>query len=157
MGKVFEDKKIYAHDASSKALALAKENAQQNGVSNITFLPNEKDEWISPVAPAKIDFIVSNPPYVGDEEFNSPEFKEQYPDYQYQPEDAIRSHDREGVAPYISIIESAQTHGTKYILFRVNPNKIDALVSILTAKTPMNVQKIKAGNEKEEFLFISLP
>ena len=156
LGKKFKDKTIYAYDISLKALTLAQKNAEQNEVLNIIFLHNKKGEWLNSNTPDEIDFIISNPPYVGDDEFNSPEFKKIYPDYKYQPETSIRSYDRNGIEPYVSIIGVAKIHKTKYILFRVNPNKIDTLVNILNKRISMNIKKIKAENGNEEFLFITL-
>lgn len=77
-------------------------------------------------------------------------------DVEFIPETSIRSYDKEGTIPYLSIIEAAQAHGTKRILFRVNPDKIDSIIPILSAKASMNVEKMKAKNGKEEFLFITL-
>lgn len=156
LGKRFKNKIIYACDISSKALNLAKKNAEQNEVPNIIFLYNKGKEWLNSNAPEKIDFIISNPPYVGDDEFNSSKFKKLYPDYRYQPESSIRSYDKEGIKPYVAIMEIAQAHKTKYILFRVNPNKINTLISILKTKVSMNVKTIKLENRKEKFLFITL-
>ena len=57
---------ITAVDISEAALAIARENARQLELSNITFA---QGSWSAPVRGRQFDLIVSNPPYVraGDE------------------------------------------------------------------------------------------
>jgi release factor glutamine methyltransferase len=50
-----------ATDSSEAALAVARENARQLGLPNVTFL---RGDWAEPVAGKTFDLIVSNPPYV---------------------------------------------------------------------------------------------
>lgn len=52
---------ITATDVSGAALAIARENARQLGLANLTFL---QGDWTQPVAGSTFDLIVSNPPYV---------------------------------------------------------------------------------------------
>lgn len=57
---------LWACDLSPDALALARENAERNGVDNVTFL---ESDLFSAFAPGqRWDLIVSNPPYIGDHE-----------------------------------------------------------------------------------------
>ncbi len=56
---------IVATDASRDALAIAKENAKQHVLDNIRFV---EGSWIEPVAGKSFDFVVSNPPYVRDDD-----------------------------------------------------------------------------------------
>lgn len=66
--------KIYATDISPKALAVALKNAQAHEVENkIEFLTGGV---LLPFADKKIDFIVSNPPYVPTYELENPATKE---------------------------------------------------------------------------------
>jgi release factor glutamine methyltransferase len=51
---------IAAIDISSRALAIAEENAKRNGVA-VRFLPGD---LLAPVAEERFEIIVSNPPYV---------------------------------------------------------------------------------------------
>lgn len=57
---------ITAVDISDSALAVARENARQHSLANITFA---QGSWVDPVRGRQFDLIVSNPPYVraGDE------------------------------------------------------------------------------------------
>lgn len=56
---------IVATDASRDALEIAKENAKQHGLDNIRFVGGT---WTEPVADKSFDFVVSNPPYVRDDD-----------------------------------------------------------------------------------------
>ncbi len=53
--------RVVATDVSANALAIAKENARQLDVDNVTFL---QGDWTAPVAGQTFDMIVCNPPYV---------------------------------------------------------------------------------------------
>jgi release factor glutamine methyltransferase len=52
---------VVAVDVSAGALAIARQNARQLEIPNITFL---QGDWTEPVQERKFDLIVSNPPYV---------------------------------------------------------------------------------------------
>jgi release factor glutamine methyltransferase len=53
---------VTATDISSEALALARANAAQLRLSGIDF---RHGSWFAPLAGARFDLIVSNPPYIG--------------------------------------------------------------------------------------------
>jgi release factor glutamine methyltransferase len=61
--------KIYATDISGLALALAKKNAIHNQITNITFLTSDLFALIP--AEFTFDLIVSNPPYISREEWQT--------------------------------------------------------------------------------------
>ena len=52
---------LTAIDKSPDALAVAMENARHNGINNVTFI---EGSWCEPLAHGTIDMIVSNPPYI---------------------------------------------------------------------------------------------
>ena len=54
---------IIAVDTSAAALAVARNNAQQHNLSNVTF---ELGDWTCPVKGRKFQVILSNPPYVAE-------------------------------------------------------------------------------------------
>jgi release factor glutamine methyltransferase len=56
---------VVATDLSSAALKIANENAVRNALCNIRFI---KGNWIEPVYDQSFDFILSNPPYVRDDD-----------------------------------------------------------------------------------------
>lgn len=56
--------KVYGIDVSEKALSLARENAQNNGLE-VSFLKWDLfDDSLPKVLKQKVDFIISNPPYI---------------------------------------------------------------------------------------------
>lgn len=52
---------VTATDNSEPALAIARENARQLELSNVTFAAGD---WVEPVSGRQFDLIVSNPPYI---------------------------------------------------------------------------------------------
>lgn len=67
LAKILPETTIYATDISDEAIVLAKKNAAFNNTANITFLKSDIYESIPDNL--KFDFIVSNPPYVSQEEW----------------------------------------------------------------------------------------
>lgn len=65
--KMFPNLKVIASDLSREAIELAKENAKQNQVE-IEFL---QGDLLKPFENQKADFIVSNPPYIPEKEYES--------------------------------------------------------------------------------------
>jgi len=55
------DIEVVAVDAAIEALAVARENAQRLGTSNVAFV---QSDWYTVLAAQRFDLIVSNPPYV---------------------------------------------------------------------------------------------
>lgn len=66
---------VSATDISSKALAVAKENNAKMG-TNVTFL---QGDMLQPLKGQKFDIIISNPPYIPNEEFVEALVKEHEP------------------------------------------------------------------------------
>lgn len=64
--------RLVATDLSKRALAVARRNADELGIGNVTF---RHGHWLRPVAGMNFDAIVSNPPYVatGELENGKPE------------------------------------------------------------------------------------
>jgi release factor glutamine methyltransferase len=61
LAKYVKNATVYASDISSKALEVAKENANQNDIDNIKFVESDLFENIEKI---KFDIIVTNPPYI---------------------------------------------------------------------------------------------
>ncbi len=53
--------RLIATDLCPKALKVAKANARRLGAHNLTFV---RGDWLAAFAPASLDLVVSNPPYV---------------------------------------------------------------------------------------------
>lgn len=67
--KYLAGSKVTAIDISPAALAIAKENATTHGVADrIEFV---ESDLFAAVPPRKFDYVVSNPPYVAEDEFDS--------------------------------------------------------------------------------------
>jgi release factor glutamine methyltransferase len=56
---------VVATDISEAALAVARHNARQLALANVTFL---QGDWTAPVSEQRFDIVVSNPPYVEEDD-----------------------------------------------------------------------------------------
>lgn len=88
-------------DASSQALQVAQENAARLGIGNATFLHGD---WYAPVGGKRFDVIVSNPPYVAE---NDPHLHQG--DLRFEPVSALAS-GRDGLDDIRRIISGACAH-----------------------------------------------
>jgi len=62
LAREFPDAKVYASDVSAKAIKYAGDNAERNGIRNVTFL---KGSLFTPVeGHMSFDLITANPPYI---------------------------------------------------------------------------------------------
>ena len=52
---------VIATDLSIAALEVAQENARRLGLANVVF---QQGDWLTPLAGQRLDFVISNPPYV---------------------------------------------------------------------------------------------
>lgn len=78
---------IYATDISSKALAVARTNAQTYGVTDrITFL---EGNMLEPLQDKNIDLLVSNPPYIPSHELRQASTSPETHGLQYEPPIAL--------------------------------------------------------------------
>ena len=62
--------KIIATDISEDAVLVARENARRLNLANIEFVIGD---WVTPVAARRFDIVVSNPPYVSDDDPHLPQ------------------------------------------------------------------------------------
>jgi release factor glutamine methyltransferase len=91
--------RVFAVDCSEEALAVARANCAANGVADrVTVLAGS---WYTPL-PHPVDWVVSNPPYLTDEEWATaaPEVR------QFEPRGALVAGDR-GLADLQAIIRGA--------------------------------------------------
>ena len=95
---------VTATDYSAAALKIAKDNAMQNGISNVRFL---QSDWFSGISDdEKFDLIVSNPPYV---ESGDPHLLQG--DLRFEPDSALIA-EGDGLSDLGKIIHCA----TSYLL-----------------------------------------
>ncbi|MDI1352514.1 MAG: peptide chain release factor N(5)-glutamine methyltransferase [bacterium] len=112
---------IDACDLSEEALIVAKENAQQLGITNVTFYHSN---WYQSLPKKKYDVIVSNPPYIAE---NDPHLKQG--DVSFEPLSALVS-GQDGLADLQYII----THSYEYLL----PNGLLLVEHGYDQKFPIN-------------------
>jgi len=96
LAKYRPDWKITATDISEEALRAAQRNGQLHDVANIKWV---KSDWYNTIIPAKYDLIVSNPPYIAQ---NDPHLG----DLSYEPQSALVS-GIEGLDAIKEVIERA--------------------------------------------------
>jgi release factor glutamine methyltransferase len=70
---------VTATDNSTEALAIAAENVRQSGLANVSCI---EGDWIAPVHGRRFNVIVSNPPYVNDDD-------EALTDLKHEPRSAL--------------------------------------------------------------------
>jgi release factor glutamine methyltransferase len=92
---------IIATDLSEEALKVARYNAGTLKVENVEF---RFGDWFRPVADEYFDVIVSNPPYVTDQEWMLNQF-----DLSHEPDMALRG-GRDGLLAIEQIVEAAPGH-----------------------------------------------
>lgn len=66
LAKALPNATVYALDTNEQALTLTKDNAVRNNISNVVCLASD---LLSAVQQSSFDLIVSNPPYISDEEY----------------------------------------------------------------------------------------
>jgi len=153
LAKQFPHKTVYAYDISTAALKLAKLNAQQNEVTNLSLFHNQRGEWIHKHSPSSIDLVIANPPFTDNREHASPTFAHNYPDYHLQPKQAIRTYDTYGTTPYKQIIRQARRFQVPFFLFRCNPFSLDKVIKQISSEE-LTITEIAAANEPYIFLFV---
>lgn len=132
LAKELPDARVYALDISAAALAVARRNAEKNGVhERITFL---EGDLFSPLSPGTVfDLIVSNPPYIRSGEFAAlpREVRE------YEPPQALAAGDPEGLSFYHRIMEAApeRLKSGGLLAFEVGDDRQAADVEKLFEKT----------------------
>jgi len=106
LAKNFPEAEVWAVDASPQALALAKENAEKNGLSGrVTFL---QSDWFAKIPSGQqFDLIVSNPPYLTEEEWQSAAIQVR----EHEPKEALVA-EAAGASDLLRIIEAAADHLT---------------------------------------------
>ena len=68
LAKALPESTTHATDISDEALALAEKNAKHNNIKNVKFLKSDVYENIKEL---KFDLIVSNPPYIAEDEWKT--------------------------------------------------------------------------------------
>lgn len=91
--------KIHATDLSENALIVAKKNAKKYNINNISFF---QGDWFLALPPQKYDFIISNPPYISENDPHLTALK-------YEPLSALVS-GKKGLNALAEIISTAKNY-----------------------------------------------
>lgn len=93
--------RVVATDSSEAALRVAQDNAARPGLRNITFA---QGDWCAPLGDARFDLIVSNPPYIAEDD---PHLREG--DLRFEPRTALVS-GVDGLDAIRVIVRDARAH-----------------------------------------------
>jgi len=139
--------KITAADISDKALETAVKNADLNGVKNIEFI---KSDVFENLAGRKFDIIVSNPPYISQEERERLE-----PELGFEPVIALIA-PNDGLFFYRKIAEQAKLYLNQggIILLELNANKSAEIKKIFQDAGFEDVKIIKDYSDLDRILKI---
>lgn len=154
IARAFPNRTVYASDTSEKALKLANQNAHTNNVK-VTFFHNTDTIWLSEFKKNPIDFIISNPPFVGTKEYFSDSFIQNFPEVKKEPESAIVTNDEEGVEPYIQMLKNGNHLKVKTFLFQCNSLHIATVKKIAIEHNPqVQITSFRDSNTIERFLLL---
>ena len=158
LGKEVSNAQVLGLDISEKALEVAKENRDLNKASNVKFLKSDvfdilkEDKYKS----ARFDLIVSNPPYIPVEEYNTlmPEV------LKYEPKNALTDNN-DGYLFYERISKEAGNYLVEngYLDFEVGYNKAQKVSEIMRensfeiisiVKDYGDIERVVIGRKSEE-------
>ncbi len=141
--KKFPDADIYASDISDECLKIAEKSAKENSL-DITFV---KSNYLKDIE-GTFDVIVSNPPYIGeDEEVDAP----------YEPESALYA-GKEGLDSYREIFKNLREHLNNHskAYFELGQNSLKVYALAKEAFPSAYIQLIKDMERKDRYLAICL-
>jgi release factor glutamine methyltransferase len=117
---------VLATDASEAALAVARRNAETNGIRNLAFA---RSDWFAALAEQRFDLVVSNPPYIAAAD---PHLAQG--DLRYEPASALAS-GSDGLDDIRRIVAGAQEHLTQggWLLFEHGWDQGSAVRGLLEA------------------------
>ena len=117
LAKHFVNAEVIAFDISEKALQIAKENAESNGVK-VTFVHDDVLNPTSEFLSQPVDLVVSNPPYVCDSERDAMEANV----LDWEPENALFVPDDDPLLFYRQILHLAkkQLNPKGQVWFEIN-------------------------------------
>ncbi len=141
---------VTAVDASESALNVAKENAQNLSINNIKFM---QSDWFSALNQQKYDMIVSNPPYI---EQNDAHLTQG--DLRFEPRSALAS-GADGLNDIKHIIANVPQHLHPHgcLLLEHGYNQAESVAALLKQAGFSEIETIKdlGGNDRVTLGFIS--
>jgi release factor glutamine methyltransferase len=137
---------VTATDFSSKALAVAQENAENHHIQNVTFL---QSNWFSQLPPQQFDLILSNPPYIPQHDKHLSQG-----DVRFEPDTALVSGD-DGLDDIRKIAQTAKSFLTKngWLILEHGYDQKEAVLTILKQNHYQKKQCLLdfAGNPRISF------
>ena len=133
---------IVATDASESALTIAEQNKINLGISNIQF---QNGEWFEAFSQEKFELIVSNPPYVADQDPHL-----QQGDLRFEPSNALSS-GPDGLNDLRKIIQSAPAYLSHdaYVLLEHGYDQADAVIDLFEKSGYSQVQCFRDYGARE--------
>lgn len=158
LGKEVSNAQVLGLDISEKALEVAKENRDLNKASNVKFLKSDVFDILkeNKYKSARFDLIVSNPPYIPVEEYNTlmPEV------LKYEPKNALTDNN-DGYLFYERISKEAGNYLVEngYLAFEVGYNQAQKVSEIMRensfeiisiVKDYGDIERVVIGRKSEE-------
>lgn len=124
---------LLACDISERALDIARKNATNLRIKNIRFM---QSDWFSNIPPTPFDIIVSNPPYIAEQNAYL-----QQGDIRFEPQTALSS-GINGLDAIQKIIDNAKTYlkPDAYLVFEIGYDQANAVTALLTQKGFANIR-----------------
>lgn len=131
---------IIATDQSTAALAIAKQNAEKNNISNIEFI---QSNWFDELGEQSFDLIVTNPPYIKEDD---PHLKQG--DVRFEPRSALTS-GADGLDDIRTIVRDSQAYLTKNgaLLIEHGYDQAEAVCDLLKSTNFTQVSDFKDYND----------
>lgn len=146
IAKQRSDAKVLAVDIQANALEIAKKNKMKNNAENVKFIKSDMFENINY---SQFDLIVSNPPYIKEEEYNElmPEVKK------YEPKSALLA-EKNGLYFYINITKKAKNHLKKggVLAFEIGYNQGKEVKEILQENGYEKIRLIKDYSKNDRII-----
>ena len=143
--KAFPQSRGFGFDKSDRAISLANENIELNKLTNVEL---KTFDWEKEVLNEKFDLIISNPPYLSQDEWkiSEPEVKN------YDPKIALVAND-DGLADLKKIINISQNHLVKngILALEIGHNQDKELIKVLEPSF-REIKNIKDYGGKNRFL-----
>jgi len=125
LAHVCPDSEVTAIEQSTDAIAIARENIKKTGINNISLLHGN---WFEPLTNQRFDLIVSNPPYIPDEDPHL-----QMGDVKFEPRSALAS-GKDGLDDIKLIVSQARKFlkPQGWLLLEHGYDQADSVAKLLT-------------------------
>ncbi len=123
---------ISASDSSAAALKVAKQNAINNHISQINFI---QSHWFEQITPQYFDFIISNPPYINQEDIHLSQG-----DLRFEPKSALVAANQ-GLQDIITISDQSRSYLKKggYLIFEHGYDQKQSVHQVLSQYNYQNI------------------